>query len=100
MEHEQGTLIDLSRYADLKNFTTVGSLLYANSEAAAEKAYQELKIKTDAFTVYRRKRVPAALHYDTNPRVGDPVVVANGPYAIRAHGDAQEGPEEPGGHGY
>ena len=72
-----------------ENFTTVGPLLYPNSEAAAEKAYQELKIKTDAFTVYRRKRVPAALHYDTNPREGDPVVVANGPYAIRAHVDAR-----------
>jgi alkaline phosphatase D len=100
MEKEQGPPIDLSRYADLQNFTTVGSLLYANSEAAAEKAYQELKIKTDAFTVYRRKRVPAALHYDTNPREGDPVVVANGPYAIRSNGEAQDNPAEPGGHGY
>ena len=64
MEQEQGPWIDLDKYADLTNFTTVGSLLYPNSEAAAEKAYQELKIKTDAFTVYRRKRVPAALQYD------------------------------------
>jgi alkaline phosphatase D len=100
MEKEQGPPIDLSRYANLENFITVGSLLYTNSEAASEKAYQELKIKTDAFTVYRRKRVPAALHYDTNPREGDPVVVANGPYAIRAHGEAPDNPAEPGGHGY
>ena len=84
MEREQGPWIDLDQYADLKNFITVGSLLYPNSEAAAEKAYQELKIKSDAFTVYRRRRVPAALHYDSNAREGDPVVVANGPYAIRA----------------
>ena len=88
MEREQGAWIDLDKYADLANFTTVGSLLYPNSEAAAEKAYQELKIKSDAFTVYRRKRVPAAFHYDSNPREGDPVIVANGPYAIRAHGPA------------
>ena len=100
MEHPQGPWIDLSRYADLQNFTTVGSLLYPNSEAAAEKAYQELKIKTDAFTVYRRKRVPAILHYDTNAREGDPVVVANGPYAIRAHVNAEDLPPEPGAHGY
>ena len=84
MEREQGAWIDLSSYAGLENFITVGSLLYPKSEAAAEKAYQELKIKTDAFTVYRRKRVPAALHYNSNAREGDPVVVANGPYAIRA----------------
>jgi alkaline phosphatase D len=100
MEHEQGPWIDLSRYADLQNFTTVGSLLYPNSEAAAEKAYQELKIKTDTFTVYRRNRVPAAMHYTTNPREGDPVVIANGPYAIRAHVDVQDLPPDPGVHGY
>ena len=46
MEREQGPWIDLDKYADLSNFTTVGWLLYPNSEAAAEKAYQELKIKT------------------------------------------------------
>jgi predicted AlkP superfamily pyrophosphatase or phosphodiesterase len=100
MEREQGPWIDLSRYADLQNFTTVGSLLYPNSEAAAEKAYQELKIKSDAFTVYRRKRVPATMHYDSNAREGDPVIVANGPYAIRAHVDAQDLPPEAGAHGY
>ncbi|HET6220216.1 MAG TPA: ectonucleotide pyrophosphatase/phosphodiesterase [Acidobacteriaceae bacterium] len=100
MEREQGPWIDLSRYADLENFTTVGSLLYPNSEAAAEKAYQELKIKSDAFTVYRRKRVPAAMHYSSNAREGDPVIVANGPYAIRAHVDVQDLPPEVGVHGY
>jgi predicted AlkP superfamily pyrophosphatase or phosphodiesterase len=100
MEREQGPWIDLSRYADLQNFTTVGSLLYPNSEAAAEKAYQELKIKTDAFTVYRRKRVPAAIHYDSNVREGDPVIVANGPYAIRAHVGVEDLPPEAGAHGF
>ncbi len=103
MEKEQGPWIDLGKYADLTNFTTVGWLLYPNSEAAAEKAYQELKIKTDAFTVYRRKRVPAAFAYDQNPREGDPVIVPNGPYAIRAHGPASGAPDNPpeaGVHGY
>jgi predicted AlkP superfamily pyrophosphatase or phosphodiesterase len=100
MEREQGAWIDLSSYAGLENFITVGSLLYPKSEAAAEKAYQELKIKSDAFTVYRRKRVPAALHYNSNAREGDPVVVANGPYAIRAQAPADDRPPEAGVHGY
>jgi predicted AlkP superfamily pyrophosphatase or phosphodiesterase len=100
MEREQGAWIDLSSYAGLENFITVGSLLYPKSEAAAEKAYQELKIKSDAFTVYRRKRVPAALHYNSNAREGDPVVVANGPYAIRAQIPADDRPPEAGVHGY
>jgi alkaline phosphatase D len=85
MERVQGPWIDLDKFADLSNFLTVGPLLYPNSEAAAEKAYQELKIKSDAFTVYRRKRFPAALHFDGNPREGDPIVVANGPFNLRAH---------------
>jgi alkaline phosphatase D len=103
MEREQGPWIDLDKYTDLTNFTTVGSLLYPNSEAAAEKAYQELKIKSDAFTVYRRKHVPAAFDYDSNPRQGDPVIVANGPYAIRAHASesgAQDRPPDAGVHGF
>jgi hypothetical protein len=103
MVHEQGPWIDLDKYADLNNFTTVGPLLYPNSEAAAEKAYQELKIKSDAFTVYRRKRVPAALHFDDNPREGDPVIVANGPFDVRAHppeAGAMAPPLNQGEHGY
>jgi predicted AlkP superfamily pyrophosphatase or phosphodiesterase len=103
MEREQGPWIDLDKYTDLTNFTTVGSLLYPNSEAAAAKAYQELKIKSDAFTVYRRQRVPAAFGYDSNPREGDPVIVANGPYAIRAHAPgsgAQDRAPDVGMHGF
>ena len=103
MEKEQGSWIDLDKYADLANFTTVGSLLYPNSEAAAEKAYQELKIKSDAFTVYRRRRIPAALHFNDNPREGDPVIVANGPFPLRAHGPAAgtaDYPPDPGEHGF
>jgi predicted AlkP superfamily pyrophosphatase or phosphodiesterase len=100
MEREQGDWIDLSKYADLQNFTTIGSLLYPNSEADAAKAYQQLKIKSDAFTVYRRQRVPAALHYDSNAREGDPVIVPTGPFAIRAHPTGEDRPPEPGVHGY
>jgi predicted AlkP superfamily pyrophosphatase or phosphodiesterase len=100
MEREQGPWIDLSQFANLQNFTTVGSLLYPNSEAAAEKAYQELKIKSDAFIVYRRRRVPAALHYDSNAREGDPVIVANGPYAIRAQPAVGDLSPQAGVHGY
>lgn len=99
MEHEQGSWITLDQFISLDGFTTVGPLLYADSEAAAEKAYQGLKIKSDAFTVYRRARLPAALHDRASPREGDPVIVANGPYAIRAHG-GDDRPPEPGMHGY
>ena len=91
MEKVQGTWIDLDQYADLSSFTTDGSLLYANTgsaagdEAAAEKAYNQLKKADSRFVVYRLKNVPAALHFNQNARAGDPVIVPTGPYLIRAH---------------
>lgn len=90
MEKVQGTWIDLDRYADLSGFTTDGPNLYANgdpaaAEAAAAKAYDQLKKADSRFTVYRLKNVPAALHDNQNPRAGDPVVIPTGPYLIRAH---------------
>jgi predicted AlkP superfamily pyrophosphatase or phosphodiesterase len=104
MERERGPWIDLDKFpgVDLNGFETVGSLLYPKSEDAAEAAYQKLKRASESFVVYRRKRVPAGLHYDSSPREGDPVVVATGPYAIRAHGPAageEDHPPEVGMHG-
>ena len=46
---------------------------------------------------------PRELHYDANPRTGDPVVVATGPYGIRAHTPGPNDPDKPpspGQHGY
>jgi alkaline phosphatase D len=95
--------ITLDKYADLTNFITAGSLLYANSEADAQLAYDKLKSANAAFMVYRRAKVPASLEYNSNPREGDPVIVPRGPYAIRAHGpDAgvEDRPPSAGSHGY
>ncbi len=103
MEQEQGSWINLDQYTDLANVPAEGSLLYPPTEAAAEKIYQDLKIKSDAFTVYRRKRVPSIYHYDGNGREGDPIIVPNGPFAIRAHAPppgAPDKPPDPGAHGF
>ena len=99
----EGQWIDLDHYADLSQFQTDGALLYPNDEAAAARAYHQLKGASDKFVVYRRADVPAHLHYNSNARIGDPVVIATGPYMIRAH--ATDNPEitEPdlkGEHGY
>jgi alkaline phosphatase D len=96
----EGDWIDLDRYADLSKFVTVGSLLYAPNEEAAERAYRQLRGASDKFVVYRRRNVPAYLHFNTNARIGDPVVIPTGPYLIRAH--APDKPEAPpkGEHGY
>jgi len=80
----KGDPIDISSFADLSEAHTEGSLIYAKDEAQAEKIYEQFKAHPDPrFSVYRRADVPADLHYDSNPREGDPVVVPNGPYALR-----------------
>jgi predicted AlkP superfamily pyrophosphatase or phosphodiesterase len=99
----EGNWIDLDKFADLSQLVTDGALLYAPSEEAAARAYQQLRGASDKFVVYRRADVPAHLHFNGNPRSGDPVVIATGPYKIRAH--ASETPEivQPnvkGEHGY
>jgi len=98
----EGDWIDLDKYADLSKFVTVGSLLYAPDEAAAEHAYEQLRGASDKFVVYRRRDVPAYLHYNSNARIGDPVVIPTGPYLIRAHAPAPGKDEAPpkGDHGY
>lgn len=105
MEREQGPWIDLDKFpgVDLTGVDTVGQMLYPSSEESAERVYQSLKKASSEFVVYRRKNVPAELHYNSNPRIGDPVVVATGPYAIRAHAPTEGAPDYPpnkGVHGY
>jgi len=103
METVEGNWIDLDKFSDLSQFVTDGSLLYAPSEEAAARVYQQLRGVSDKFVVYRRADVPAHLHLNGNARSGDPVVIPTGPYMIRAH--APETPEivKPkiqGEHGY
>jgi predicted AlkP superfamily pyrophosphatase or phosphodiesterase len=79
----------------------VDSTLYPKSDDDAQKAYEALRGKSDKFLVYRRVQVPAYLHFDSNPREGDPVVIPTGPYLITASTD-DRGTEHPpmGMHGY
>lgn len=79
----KGGPIDLSTFADLNGVHTEGSLIYSKDEAQAAKIYAEFKAHPDPrFSVYRRADVPEHLHYASNPREGDPVIVPNGPYLI------------------
>ena len=103
MATEQGGWINLDQYADFTGVETVGALMYSTSEEAAAKLYAKLRIQSDKFKVYRRSKMPKDLDYTDEPRIGDPVVVATGPYAIRVHGPAdpaKSGPPNKGAHGY
>ena len=47
--------------------------------------------------------MPSWLHYNSNPRAGDPIIVPKGPYSIRAHDPAtgeQDHAPTMGVHGY
>lgn len=90
MAKEQGDWINLDQFAELSNFDSVGPLLYPRTDADAEHAYNQLKQASAQFVAYRRANVPADLDFSENPREGDPVVIATGPYAIRAHAPSQD----------
>jgi alkaline phosphatase D len=99
----EGGWITLDEFADLSDFETAGTLLYGKTEEDRVRVYNKLKQASSQFVVYRRKDVPAGLQYSENPRAGDPVVIAAGPYAIRAHkppADRPDNPPDPGMHGY
>jgi alkaline phosphatase D len=109
MAKVQGGWINLSEYFDTRLLEKgVESLMYPKSEEAAAKIYAALDGKSDKFKVYRNGAVPAGLHFDGNPREGDPVVVPTGPYLIRvtappatAAADAMHASGPPAGmHGY
>lgn len=103
METQLGGWVPLDRWADLSQFETVGAMLYPKSDADAQKAYQSLSGVSNTFKIYRRADMPEYLHYNSNPREGDPIVVPTGPYSIVAHDpNAAGGSRTPirGGHGY
>jgi len=99
----EGPWITLDQFADLTGFDAVGPLLYGKTEEDRVRVYNQLKKASSQFVVYRRKDVPAGLNYSQNPREGDPVVVATGPYSIRSHGPPpgrDDRPPTAGAHGY
>jgi alkaline phosphatase D len=103
MAELKGAPIDLDHYGlNPSSFAPiVGLALYPKSDADAQKAYEAMRGKSDKFAVYRRAQVPAYLHFDSNAREGDPVVVANGPYFITVAANLS-GPEHApvGAHGF
>ena len=91
----QDSWIALDRFADLKGFDSRSDLLYAQSEQDRMRVYEQLKKASSQFMVFRRRSVPAELSYNRNPREGDPVIIATGPYAIRARTPASGQTDKP-----
>jgi len=102
METQKGPWVSLNQFADLSQADTAGPLIYAKTEADAEKIYKALDGASDKFKVYRRGKIPAGLHYNGNPRTGDPVVIATGAYPLRgvAPPAGQDRAPSMGAHGF
>jgi predicted AlkP superfamily pyrophosphatase or phosphodiesterase len=100
MVEVKGAPIHLDQYGlNASSFAPIiGPTLYPKSDDDAQKAYEALRGKSDKFVVYRRAQVPAYLHFDSNPREGDPVVIPTGPYFINAIAGDEHPPV--GMHGY
>ncbi len=95
----QGPWISLDQLADLNGFDEQSDLLYAQTEQDRVRVYDQLKKASSQFMVFRRKNVPAELNYGQNARVGDPVIIATGPYAIRARKQKSGRPDQSPGTG-
>jgi alkaline phosphatase D len=103
MAKVEGGWVSLDKFADLTGFDATGSLLYAAKEEDRVRLYNQLKKASPQFVAYRLKDVPAELNYNKNPHAGDPVIVATGPYAIRARTPPAGKPDQPptpGMHGF
>jgi TonB family protein len=82
----KGDPINLGEFANLNGVHTDGSQIYPKDDAEAARIYAEFKTHPNPrFTVYRRADVPAHLHFNENPREGDPVIVPTGPYLFVTH---------------
>jgi predicted AlkP superfamily pyrophosphatase or phosphodiesterase len=77
-----------------------GTLLYAKSEVDAQKIFDSMRPEMSEFKIYRRSELPEHLHFNLNPRAGDPVIIETGPYAMRVTADAAKPKPNPGEHGF
>ncbi len=93
--------IDLTPLADFSGFRISNGLglvqLYSSDIALIDKTYAALRGKSPMWTVYRRAEIPAHLQFSDNPRIGDLVILPNGPYMIAIK---YEIPPLRGMHGY
>ena len=80
-------IVYLDDLVDLRGVRVIGSgahsFLYIDDDRRRSETYSELKSQEDNYRVYRREDTPNHWHF-THERVGDLVVEAQAPYAIRS----------------
>lgn len=93
------TLIDKSelRFAE---FGPVSNLFVNGGAARARGVRDEINRKLRHGRAYLRLEVPRRLHFNTDPRIGDVVVIMEEPYELVLPRDPGAGPPKPGQHGW
>jgi predicted AlkP superfamily pyrophosphatase or phosphodiesterase len=86
MEEVQGDWIELHEWVELTGLIGTGGasqVMYHSSDPRRiEEAYNQLHNADARFSVYRRQDMPAHLQYSRHERIGDLVVIPNGPYML------------------
>lgn len=81
-------------------------MLYSDDAGVLQRGYDSLPRRPEEYSVYRRDEVPSHLCFSANRRIGDIVVLANGPYILHARDaglaeeEGQPGEWPKGWHGY
>ena len=92
--------VDVSGDADFSGFHVESDgpmlMLYSGDRELVERTYRTLHNKSKLYRVYRRAGTPREWHYADNPRIGDLLLVANGPYVLTT----RAGTPPLGMHGY
>jgi alkaline phosphatase D len=80
--------INIDGFADLGKVRVLGGgvflHIYAPDEKTSEETYKALKAHDRHFKVYRRRETPPGWHFSSDPRIGDLIVMAEGPNMIGA----------------
>lgn len=89
IQYKERKWITLDEFANLGDAKTDASKIYPATEAEKQRIYEELsaslkKMPEPLFEIYRRKDVPGYLHYNENPREGDPVAIWTTPQVMHA----------------
>lgn len=103
-------VIQIGTNSDLAGFHIANEsshvMLYARNGASIDAAYRSLARETPEYTAYHRQDIPPDLCFTDNRRIGDIVVISNGPYILHARDagvaedEGQPGEWPKGWHGY
>jgi predicted AlkP superfamily pyrophosphatase or phosphodiesterase len=98
--------IDLSTELNYRGFMSANDLsmvmLYNDDPQRRKDIYKRLRHRSKDYRVIKRDNLPRGWYYNGNPRIGDLLIIPNGPYIVYLRADEKSPPvpELKGMHGY